>query len=265
MPLPELDLSAISTVLCDADGTLFASEEPAFEASVTVTNAWLERVGAPERFTAEELRLAANGKSFRLSLTELAAAHGVDVGSPATARDLDAWVAEENEVVTRHLAAVLRPDEDVRGPLRALQARFGLALVSSSALSRIDASLESSGLAALFPTGRRFSAQDSLPVPTSKPDPAVYLLALEQLGLAPGTALAVEDAVPGAQSAVAAGLTTVGMLCFVPPAERAQRVLELQQVGVHALIDTWADLADLLQRSRPTQPTHPDRKDGART
>jgi len=264
MPLPDLDLSAVSTLLCDADGTLFASEEPAFEASVTVVNACLERMGAAERFTAEQLRLAANGKSFRLSVTELARAHGVAVTAPAFARDLESWVAEENEVVTRHLAAVLRPDESVREPLRALQADFGLALVSSSALTRIDASLKSSGLVELFPTARRFSAQDSLPVPTSKPDPAVYQLAVQQLGLVPGTALAVEDAVPGAQSAVAAGLYTVGMLCFVPPAERAQRVLELQRAGVHALLDSWADLADLLHRSRSTRPTL-DRKDGALT
>ena len=66
---------------------------------------------------------------------------------------------------------------------------------------------------------------------------------------------------PGAQSAVAAGLYTVGMLCFVPPAERAERVVDLQRAGVHALVDTWAELAALLRRSRPT-PT-PDRKDGA--
>lgn len=264
MPLAELDLSAVSTLLCDADGTLFASEEPAFEASVGVTNAWLEQAGAPERFTAEQLRLAANGKSFRLSLTELAAAHGVDLSSPAAAPELDSWVAQENAVVTRHLAAVLEPDEDVRGPLRALQSRVGLALVSSSALRRVDASLESSGLSPLFPPARRFSAQDSLPVPTSKPDPAVYQLAVQQLGLAPGEGLAVEDAVPGAQSAVAAGLTTVGMLCFVPPAERADRVRDLRRVGVHALVDTWTELADALRRSRPTSPPTHDRKDGGR-
>ena len=265
MPLPDLDLTGVSTLLCDADGTLFASEEPAFEASVTMTNAWLESIGASQRFTAEQLRLAANGKSFRLSLTELAQAHGVDVGGSEFTHDLEVWVARENEVVTRHLAAVLQPDAQVREPLRALQAEFGLALVSSSALTRIDASLTSSGLAELFPTTRRFSAQDSLPVPTSKPDPAVYQLAVRQLDLAPGAGLAVEDAVPGAQSAVAAGLLTVGMLCFVPAAERAQRALELQRVGVHALLDSWAELAELLRRSRPTQSLPLDRKDGAPT
>ena len=262
MPFPDLDLRSVSTLLCDADGTLFASEEPAFEASVGVTNSCLERWGAAERFTADQLRLAANGKSFRLTLTDLARAHGLPVQSPAFARDIDAWVAEENEIVTQHLANVLEPDDSVRGPLQDLQRTFGLALVSSSALTRIDASLKSTGLTTLFPTDRRFSAQDSLPVPTSKPDPAVYHLAVQRLGLAPGAALAVEDAVPGAQSAVAAGLYTVGMLCFVPPAERAQRVLDLQRAGVHALVDSWTELADLLQRSRPAPHHSQDRKDG---
>nr|WP_294692807.1 HAD family phosphatase [uncultured Friedmanniella sp.] len=261
MPHPDLDLRSVSTLLCDADGTLFASEEPAFEASVGVTNSCLQRWGAAERFTAEQLRLAANGKAFRLTLTDLARAHGLPVQSSEFLRDLDAWVAEENGIVTRHLANVLRPDETVRGPLLELQRTFGLALVSSSALTRIDASLKSTGLVELFPVERRFSAQDSLPVPTSKPDPAVYQLAVQRLGLAPGTALAVEDAVPGAQSAVAAGLYTVGMLCFVPADERAQRVLDLQRVGVHALVDSWTELADLLQRSRPTTPMQ-DQKEG---
>jgi beta-phosphoglucomutase-like phosphatase (HAD superfamily) len=250
LPFPDLDLTSVTTLLCDADGTLFASEEPAFDASVAVTNRCLERFGTSERFTAQQLRLAVNGKSFRAAITDLARTHGVPVQSAAFAADLDGWVAEENEVVTRHLAEVLVPDASVSTPLRDLQQDFGLALVTSSALSRIDACLKATDLADLFPQSRRFSAQDSLPVPTSKPDPAVYQLTVRQLGLDPSSALAVEDAVAGAQSAVAAGLYTVGMLCFVPPAERAQRVDDLQRVGVNALVDSWDELAALLQQSR---------------
>ena len=52
MPTADLDLTSVSTLLCDADGTLFASEEPAFDASVTVTNRALESFGAAERFTS---------------------------------------------------------------------------------------------------------------------------------------------------------------------------------------------------------------------
>ncbi len=250
MSFPDLALGPAPTLLCDADGTLFPSEEPAFEASVAVTNAVLAAVGVPRRYAAEELRRSATGTSFRAGLSNLVASHGVDVTSPAFAAHLDGWVAEEDEVVTAHLAEVLQPDPGVQGPLRELAETFPLALVTSSTLERIDASLRSSGLSDLFPQERRFSAQDSLPTPTSKPDPAVYLLAVRRLGLQPGTALAVEDAVAGAQSAVAAGLPTVGMLCFVPPAERSQRIEDLQRVGVDALVDSWAELAALLLRSR---------------
>jgi len=258
MPLPDLDLSTVRTLLCDADGTLFASEEPAFDASVAVTNRCLERFGAPERFTAQQLRLAANGKSFRASLTDLARAHGVPVESAAFRSDLEVWVAEENERVTRHLAAVLVPDAAVSAALRALHQDLGLALVTSSALTRIDACLEATDLADLFPAARRFSAQDSLPVPTSKPDPAVYQLTLRRLGLDPSSAIAVEDAVPGAQSAVAAGIRTVGMLCFVPAEERAQRAEDLQRAGVSALVDSWDELVALLRPDGRT-PTADDR------
>jgi phosphoglycolate phosphatase-like HAD superfamily hydrolase len=62
------------------------------------------------------------------------------------------------------------------------------------------------GLDPLFPVAARYSAQDSLPSPTSKPDPAVYLYAVKDLGLDPNSAIAVEDAVAGVASAVAAGL-----------------------------------------------------------
>lgn len=36
--LRRFDAGAVTTVLCDADGNLFPSEEPAFDASVEVTN-----------------------------------------------------------------------------------------------------------------------------------------------------------------------------------------------------------------------------------
>lgn len=256
MRVPGPDLTSVTTVLCDADGTVFDSEGPAFEAAVVLANRYLVSLGSPDRYTAEELRRAATGLSFRVTLTGLARARGVDVTSPAFAAEVERWVAEENEAVSSHLAQALRPDESVRGPLRRLDASFALAIVTSSTLTRIDASLVSSGLAGLFPATERFSAQDSLPVPTSKPDPAVYLLAVDRLGLRPGEAVAVEDAVPGATSAVAAGLPTVGMLCFVPPDEREQRVADLRAAGVALLVDSWSELEQLLGRpaSVPTTP-----------
>jgi hypothetical protein len=79
----------LEAVLCDADGNLFPSEEPAFVASADVTNRFLAAHGIPQRFTAEELRLATTGKNFRTTAVDLATAAGVPVA------DLDRWVAEE--------------------------------------------------------------------------------------------------------------------------------------------------------------------------
>ena len=93
---------------------------------------------------------------------------------------------------------------------------------------------------------RRFSAEDSLPVPTSKPDPAIYAYALHALGLRADQALAVEDSPTGATAAVAAGIPTVGNLQFVQADEVDERREQLTAVGVVALVDSWDELLGLL-------------------
>ena len=62
-----------AVLLCDADGCLFPSEEPAFEASTDVTNRLLAELGIDRRFDAEELKRYAVGKNFRATALELAA------------------------------------------------------------------------------------------------------------------------------------------------------------------------------------------------
>lgn len=207
----------VTHLLCDADGNLFPSEEPAFDASTEVTNAFLASLGIDRRFTAPELRAAATGMNFRSTARTLAEQAGV------TGVDLEPWVAEERRAVTEHLARTLQPHPPTQAALTALAAHLELAVVSSSALARLAACFTATGLDALLPPERRYSAEDSLPVPTSKPDPAVYAHACAQLGIAPEQGLAVEDAVAGVRSAVAAGCPVVGNLLFVLPEERAER------------------------------------------
>ena len=239
---PALDPAAVTTLLCDADGTLFPSEEPAYAASADVTNRFLAGLGAERAFAPDELQRMTNGKNFRAAAAELAAGYRREL----TRADLEDWVAEEKDVVTAHLRTVLRPDPAVRGPLERLSARFSLAAVTSSASSRLAACLEATGLAPLFDPGHRFSAEDSLAEPTSKPDPAVYEYAGATLGAGPAEAVAVEDSVNGALSAVAAGYPTIGILQFVPDADRGARAEALHEVGVAAVVESWADVARLL-------------------
>ncbi len=246
-----LSTAGLRVLLLDADGNLFGSEEPAFVASADVTNRFLASLGVPARYTAEELLATTTGKNFRTTAVDLARAHGIRVDGDRpqlTAAVLDDWVAEETKVVSEYLGQVLRPDDAVLRPLRRFAEHYELAAVSSSALSRLDECFRAAGLADLLPAERRFSAEDSLPRPTSKPDPAVYRYAAEQLGVSPDQAVAVEDSVPGAQSAVAAGIRTIGNLTFVPPAERDARRAALFGAGVLAVVESWDELATLLEK-----------------
>nr|WP_293052870.1 hypothetical protein [Mycobacterium sp.] len=144
----QFDPAPITTLLCDADDNLFPSEEPAFAASVEVTNRFLARFGVTAPLSAEELRRRAAGKNFRSTAIDLAVlcdvpieqtlAHGrpaARVASPddaATGRvlradELEQWVRQERDQVTAHLAATLRPNPGVLAPLKALASRYTLA------------------------------------------------------------------------------------------------------------------------------------------
>ena len=237
-----LDPDAVEVLLCDADGNLFASEEPAFVASTAVTNKLLAMLGIDHEFTPDVLRRCAVGRNFRSTAEALAAEAGKSIDPDA----LESWVVEEQRAVVAELGSVLRPNAEVTGPLRELATRFRLAVVSSSAQARLDACFQAAGLDELFPRAVRFSAEDSLPVPTSKPDPAIYGHAAEALGIELGAGLAVEDAAVGARSAIGAGFTTVGNLQFVAPAEREQRIAELRDAGVAAIVSSWSGLTALL-------------------
>lgn len=268
------DLRAVRTLLCDADGNLFGSEEPAFVASAEVTNRFLREHGVRREYGAEELRLATTGMNFRATAVALALEHGVAVepdlvgegraaedlpGGPGrdgraaagavagagadrpvlTTQDLERWVVEERRAVAAHLRRVLRPDPAVGDPLRRMGRDLTLAAVSSSATPRLVACFAATALDGFFVPARTFSAEDSLPRPTSKPDPAIYLHACERLGVAPGDAVAVEDSVPGARSAVAAGCITLGNVRFVAEDERPERIAALRDAGVVAVVDGW--------------------------
>jgi HAD superfamily hydrolase (TIGR01509 family) len=230
------------TLLLDADGSLFPSEEPAFAASVTVLDRLMEELGSPARHDPLELRRATTGRNFRATAAALIAESGQEL----SAAQLDRWVDEENRVVSRHLREVLTPDPEVIEALTRLARRYELAVVSSSALSRLDACFTATGLSELLPAHRRFSAEDSLAAPISKPSPAIYLHAGAALSVQGNEGLAVEDSLPGAQAAIAAGFPTIGNVRFVALDERQRRIDELQLAGVHAVVSSWCGLADLL-------------------
>jgi HAD superfamily hydrolase (TIGR01509 family) len=194
------------------------------------------------RYSAEELRRATLGHNFRDTAKRLL----TETGMALPAAELDCWVACEQEAVTAALTTGLQPDPAVAEALSRLEGCFRLAVVTSSACSRLSASLLATGLDRFFSAERRFSAEDSLEVPTSKPDPAVYLFAARQLGVGPTSSTAVEDSPPGVTSAVAAGMRVIGNVAFARADERAQMRERLLNLGAIEVVSSWDELAELL-------------------
>jgi HAD superfamily hydrolase (TIGR01509 family) len=115
-----------------------------------------------------------------------------------------------------------------------------LAVASSSPLTWVEGHLSRLGLLGYFV--HLCTADD---VPRVKPDPALYRLAAERLGVGPGVAIAIEDSHNGMLAATGAGMT-----CVVCPNEitRGQDF-----TGAHLRLDSLAGLPlprllDLLER-----------------
>src|SRR3954463_7049460 len=125
----ERALRYVEVVLCDADGNLFPSEEPAFDASAVVTNELLASLGISSQFSGEQLRRATTGKNFRTTALDLVRSFGANLNES----QLERWVEEEKVRVTAHLARQLQPVESVIAALSQLRESFRLAAVSSSA------------------------------------------------------------------------------------------------------------------------------------
>jgi HAD superfamily hydrolase (TIGR01509 family) len=100
-----------------------------------------------------------------------------------------------------------------------------LGLASSSPARIIDAVLDRLGVRARFSV-----VQSAEALPRGKPDPLVYLLACQALGVDPRHAVAVEDSSSGLRAAHAAGMIVVAVpdpAAHVPDAlDKASVVLD---------------------------------------
>ncbi len=90
--------------------------------------------------------------------------------------------------------------------------RVPWAVATSSPRVYAEAVLQQLGLT---PTRGAIAAGDE--VVHGKPAPDIYLLAAERLGITPEQCLALEDSVPGARAAQAAGMRVVAIPNGVPP------------------------------------------------
>jgi HAD superfamily hydrolase (TIGR01509 family) len=118
--------------------------------------------------------------------------------------------------------------------VRAVAARYPVAIASSSPPVLIRVFLESTGLSALVPV-----ALSSEQTGAGKPEPDVYLAAARELGVDASRCAAVEDSTNGLRAAIAAGMAVYA----IPNPHFPPDPTVLDQVTVVASI---ADLPDVL-------------------
>ncbi|WML49743.1 HAD-IA family hydrolase [Neobacillus sp. PS3-34] len=146
-------------------------------------------------------------------------------------RDIDK--KELRERVDRRfldLRGVLEVREGVLEKIKEAQSLgYKIALASSSSREWIDGFLEQFDLRGYFSVIK--TKED---VEKVKPDPSLYLKALQELGVEPQEALAIEDSANGALAAIAAGMN-----CAVIPNE-VTSFLEFHEKAVRS--ETFGDL-----------------------
>ena len=198
----------MSTLIFDCDGVLADTERYGHLPSFNQT---FEEFGLPFRWSEEEYgrKLAIGGGKERMSsmLTpDVIRAAGLPEDPEALAAEVAKWHKRKTAIYTEMVAAgKLPPRPGIRRLIgEAQDAGWTLAVASTSAEPAVRAIL---GYAVGQERADRFDlvlAGDV--VPKKKPDPAIYLLALERLAVPPADVLVVEDSRNGLLAGVGAGL-----------------------------------------------------------
>lgn len=198
----------MGTLIFDCDGVLADTERYGHLPSFNQT---FEEFGLPFRWSEEEYgrKLAIGGGKERMSsmLTpEVVREAGLPEDPEALAAEVAKWHKRKTALYTEMVAAgKLPPRPGIRRLISDAQdAGWTLAVASTSAEPSVRAILE-------YAVGKERADRFDLllagdVVPKKKPDPAIYLLALERLGVPPAEVLVVEDSRNGLLAAVGAGL-----------------------------------------------------------
>lgn len=224
----------MTALLFDCDGVLADTERhghlPAFNRTFTENDV---PVRWSEEDYAEKLRIG-GGKERMASLfadPDLVARAGIPADEGARTDLLARWhrtktahfkqLVADGEIPPRSGIARIIPE--------ALAAGWTVAVCSTSAEESVRAVLER----AVGPeTAERIPVLAGDVVPAKKPDPAIYLLAVERLGLDPADTLVVEDSRNGLLAATGAGLRCVVTVNgYTRDEDSSEAVLVVSELG----------------------------------
>jgi mannitol-1-/sugar-/sorbitol-6-phosphatase len=198
----EVDIWAPAAILADLDGTLVDS----VASSERAWGAFARRRGLDE---AETHRFAM-GRPTRETIALLV---------PEGERDAEQGQIDRDEVDDAGSVAAYPGAADLlAGPIP-------LAVVTSGSTALATARLRGAGLE---PPAVLITADK---IERGKPDPEPFLLGARGLGVDPSRCLALEDAPPGIESALAAGMPVVAFRTSHPEAELHQATIVLDSLA----------------------------------
>ncbi|KAH7069108.1 HAD-superfamily hydrolase-like protein [Paraphoma chrysanthemicola] len=237
-------------IMLDCDNTLVQSERFAFEACADLTNIVMKKYNIDATYSADSLLEDFVGHNFRGMLKGLQKKHNFEM----TEADLESFVGQELDAVTAKLSEKAVECPGVTDELNKLKEQgYPMSVVSTSAKSRVVASIEKAGIAHFFPPEHVYSAATSLNPPSSKPDPAIYLYAAEQLGVKPSEAITVEDSKSGATAAMRAGIPCIGYVGIYGIEEGKEKMEQMaklltEETKCAAIMYDWKEFQECLKK-----------------
>jgi HAD superfamily hydrolase (TIGR01509 family) len=220
-------------LLVDFDNTVMATEGLVLPSLVERFNILYGHL-VPAPLTVEAFLEHFHGKA-RQSLCEALSKHfAIHVDCERLYEDREIYALNELKKTGVEMA------HDVVEVLRELQQKYSLALVTNSPLHRVLSAMRyatngrGAELAACF--GVNFFEAFALP----KPDPWVYLNALQLLDAPVQSSFAIEDSSTGVRSSTGAGLRTIGFVGFSQHPD--QLALTLRNEGAVACFRSWREI-----------------------
>jgi HAD superfamily hydrolase (TIGR01509 family) len=217
------------TLIFDCDGVLVDSEAIAEATLVELLGEWLPDLDAD---AALSQALGMTTAHILAHLEGLSAHHLPPAATERVDETIEARLARELQAMPGVAAAIAAID-------------LPRAVVSNSRRQRVLASLANTGLDTVLGEVPIFTAEQ---VARPKPDPALYRLAAETLGVSPARCLVVEDSVSGVTAAHAAGMRVIGFTgaSHVQPGQ-AERLVA---AGAWRVIAQMQDLPALVGAAR---------------
>lgn len=220
-------------LIFDCDGVLADTERDGHRPAFNQTFA---EVGLPVRWSEQEYgeKLKIGGGKERMAslLTDdFVRANGLPADAPGQKELLADWHRRKTARYKAMVEAGKLPGRPgiARIVDEALDAGWTLAVASTSAEESVRSVLEH---AVGDENAAKFAVYAGDIVPAKKPDPAIYVYALERLSIGPGDAIVIEDSRNGLLAAVGAGLRcVVTVSSYTADEDMSEAVLVVSSLG----------------------------------